>query len=173
MIGCELFVTALEKLGPDALSLLRRSTGFSLAESVTAFDLFTEIYWPLRERHRGLSRRTCWQVATLYPWHPQPRGTSDLGLSLARLAPLGYRDTDRREREREERRFETLLAAAHTALDAALHDAVRRLARRQIPIDWRQLMEDLTAWQSPDHVTQTKWAASYHNFTTRGEIHAH
>jgi CRISPR type I-E-associated protein CasB/Cse2 len=168
-----LFVTALEKLGPDALSLLRRSTGLSLAESVAAFDLFTDIYWPLRERDRGLSRQACWRVATLYPWHPQPHGTGDLGLCLAWLVPLGHSDSDRRARDREERRFETLLTADNAALDTALHYAVRRLARREIPIDWRQLLEDLTVWRSPDQMIQNKWATSYNRLTKRGEIHAH
>ena len=109
MSGCHLFVTALEKLGPDSLSLLRRSTGLSLAESVAAFDLFTAIFWPLRERYRGLSRQASWRVATLYPWHPQSYGTGDLGLCLARLVPLGHNDGDRRDRQREERRFENLV----------------------------------------------------------------
>jgi CRISPR type I-E-associated protein CasB/Cse2 len=172
MNGSQFFVDALEHLNPTSLSLLRRSTGQSLAESVPAFDLFTAIFWPLRERYRGLSRQACWRVATLYSWHPQPFGTDDLGLGLGRLVPFGYRDVDVRERKRQRRWFEALLTSDGAGLDAVLKHAVGRLARHRIPIDWRQLLEDLTVWRSSRHVTQIKWATSYYLVTNQGGIHA-
>lgn len=150
------FVSAIEDLSPADLKLLRCATGRALGSDVLTYDLFNRVWRPIRSK-AILARWACYAVATLYPWHPLPGGRGDFGGTMRR--PL--RAETRENRAAAGDRFARLLAATGPALLPHLVGAVRWLAARQMPVDWRQLLTDLARWYEPGRPTQTEWAQSY------------
>jgi len=82
------FIRNLELLKEGDRSLLRCVAGQPLDESLPGFDLFTGLWWPLRERNKAAPRRdTSWLVAKLFATFPIPhvptQNTEDDCTSLA------------------------------------------------------------------------------------------
>jgi len=162
------FVEKIRSLGPADLDLLRRCADAPPDVSIQAFDLFTGLWWPLRQRSpRVPARGPSWLVAKLFPWNPRPGGTGTLGAALVRLAPRGPED-----RIRERARFGRLLSASGHALEVQLRHGLRRLNRAQVPVDWAQLLEDLTQWNQYPKSPQLKWARDWLG-ARKGDGHAH
>jgi len=151
----DLFVSALERLNPAELALLRRATGRPLSDNVAVYDLFTSIWWPLR-KVAPVPKRLCWLVATLYPWHTKAGGAGNLGTALGRIVPSRLED-----RKRYRARFNALLATDAAALESRLAGSIRLLANKRVPVDWRQLLDDLCQWNAPGRPRQAAWARSY------------
>jgi CRISPR type I-E-associated protein CasB/Cse2 len=153
----EEFIRRLESLQEGERSRLRRLAGMPLDETVPGFDLFTGLWWPLRERNpRAPERRSAWLIAKLYGAFPVPhvRGES------AELAPLlGRRERaipDRDDRKRFRQRFDALLQAALSSLEPhlcwALSSIREAVGQKQAQgVDWVRLLDDLRLWvRGPD-----------------------
>ncbi len=60
-----------------------------------------------------------------------------------------------------ERRFVALLNAHHDDLQWHLRHAVHLAAGEEVPVNWAQLLYDLSYWTHHDRFVQRRWANSY------------
>jgi CRISPR system Cascade subunit CasB len=96
----------------------------------------------------------CYLVASLFAAHPESGGTGNLGHAFARLAAG-------RESGSVEKRFVALLDADAEDVPAHLRHAVSLLAADGVPVNWRQLLADLSRWGHPGRVVQRAWARAF------------
>lgn len=160
-------------IGPGERARLRSLAGCGLDEDTPGFDVFTGLWWPLRQKNKSAPpREIAWLVAKLYAASPIPhvRSNADEGPSLAQV--LG-RSEPREEhaRKRFRRRFDSLLCTPLGALEPHLRwalsivrDAV--VAGRSQGIDWVELTDHLSVWdRGEEHRLQRDirdiWAEQY------------
>ena len=154
MSQAEEFISKLENLKEGECSRLRWLAGQPLDKTLQGFDLFTGLWWPLRQTSSVAPRReTSWLIAKLYGAFPIPHVRTDLlgdRPTLARL--LGRCDPrDDHGRERFRRRFDALLCSSLSGVEphlrwalSVISDAVAR--RTFVGMDWAQLLDDLSIW---------------------------
>lgn len=152
----ELFVRRLERLGDGERARLRSMAGQSLEKCATAFDLFTGLWWPLRQRNAGAPRReTSWLVAKLHSAFAIPhvsRGDGSaptLARALGRCEQRSRLGSDAARRHRD--RFDRLLQAPLRSLEPHLMWALSVVdeavaAGRCDGVDWARLLDDLSIW---------------------------
>jgi len=168
------YVERLEELKEGDLARLRRLTGKPLDEAVPGFDLFTGVWWRLRQRSPFAPRReTSWLIAKLYGSfaiphiRPDPPGAPP---TLARL--LGQCEPrDERAQARFRNRFDTILCSALPALEPHLHWALSVIAGAVdhgglSGMDWAQLLDDLSIWDRGEEHKRHRdirdiWAEEY------------
>jgi len=64
--GCQAFVRATATLPPGAWAVMAEAADRSMDENPAAFDVFTSIYWPLRNHHTSLpDRQAAWMALKL------------------------------------------------------------------------------------------------------------
>jgi len=158
------YVGRLSNLKPGDLSLLRTHSGQGLDESVPGFDLFTGLWWPLRQRSpRAPRREVAWTVAKLYASCPVghcPGRT--LAEQLSSCAP-----NDQRGRGRFIRRFDRMLTLPLREIESDLRWAVSLLGSHGLKLDWVQLTDDLSVWQRES--VHLRWAKDFlKNWERRG-----
>jgi CRISPR type I-E-associated protein CasB/Cse2 len=156
--------------GPGERARLRALTGRGLDENTPGFDLFTGLWWPLRQKNQAAPRReVAWLVAKLYAAcsirHVRPEG--EKGPPLARV--LG--GLERREPHLQPRfrgRFDALLQSPLSGLEPHLRWALSVVARgvehnRAQGLDWVQLLDDLSVWDRGDEHRDVRdiWAKDY------------
>jgi CRISPR system Cascade subunit CasB len=96
-------------------------------------------------------------VAALYASHPLPGGSGNLGSSYAQA----------RAREGDataiERRFTALLAAHPDDLPFFLRQSVSYLRSKEVPIEWSQLLRDVSNWGHPEYGERVRkeWARRF------------
>ncbi|MCC6149836.1 MAG: type I-E CRISPR-associated protein Cse2/CasB [Planctomycetes bacterium] len=159
MTSTEAFINKLENLKAGERSLLRRHLGKPLHQSLAGFDLFTGLWWPLREKdQRAPSRETSWLVAKLFCARPIPHKRREHRHDPApRLATILGR-IERRDHggnqdlERFRNRFDALLCATLDTIEPHLDWAlgVVRAAvgkKQEQGLDWAQLLDDLWQWE--------------------------
>ena len=147
------FIRQLENLKEGERSRLRRLAGQPLDHALAGFDLFTGLWWPLRQGSPVAPRReTSWLVAKLYGAFPVP---NEQGETLPRV--LGRCEPpDLHDRSRFRQRFDVLLCLPLSALEAHLRWGLSEIDKAiagRIPwlkgitgIDWAQLLDDLSIW---------------------------
>lgn len=153
----EEYVETLTGLKQGDLSLLRAHAGHRLDHTIGGFDLFTGLWWPLRQKTPAAPRRqVAWLIATLYACYPLPH---EPGMTLARQ--LRNREpSEPREQERFRRRFDWLLSLPLADLQPALSWALGRLsAAPRLSLDWVNLTDDLSAWERSS--VRQKWAEQF------------
>jgi CRISPR system Cascade subunit CasB len=136
-----------------ALAELRRGVGKSPGE-VPAL-LVHVVPWLPTTAWPGLED-AYFLIATLFALHPNtglPQRTN-LGASFARLARA-------MDSGGAERRFMALLNCDRSELPDHLLSGVTLLRTHDIPVDWRQLLADVLAWQRPQRWVQRAWAAGF------------
>ena len=172
MTQTEKFIRKLEELQEGERSRLRRLAGQPLNQTVPGFDLFTGLWWPLREESQTAPRReTSWLVAKLYGAFPIPHIRQD-GMASALARVLGKcepRDEHGRPRFRD--RFDALLCSPLSALEPHLRWALSVVAdaveKGKSPgLNWAQLLDDLSIWdRGEEHRRRTdireEWACQY------------
>jgi CRISPR type I-E-associated protein CasB/Cse2 len=172
------FIAGLEMLKEGERSLLRRLAGKPLDEALQGFDLFTGLWWSLREQSpRAPERRSAWLVAKLYGAFPIPH-VSDDRTELA--SALGHREralSNEFDRKRFRRRFDALLQSPLATLEPHLHCALASIKdsvsqHKAEGLDWARLLDDLRLWgRGPDKQDQNRarrtrdvrdvWAETY------------
>lgn len=152
----EEYVMKLMHLKTGDLGLLRTHIGQALDESVDGFDLFTGLWWPLREKNLRAPRRSvAWLVAKLYAFCPLAQSTGDtLARQLRKCQPKEPRD-----RERYRRRFDELLSLSLEELEPALQWALQQIASRNARLDWAKLTDDLSIWEREK--VRLEWAEEF------------
>ena len=166
--------------GPGQRALLRTLAGRGLDEDVPGFDLFTGLWWPLRERSQAAPRReVAWLITKLYAAFPHLRPDRDMRPPLARV--LGQLDP--RAEHRQGRfcrfcgRFDALLQSPLPALEPHLRWALSMVregvaASTVRGMDWVQLTDDLSVWDRGAQHHRGRdvrdiWAEQYLNSVTR------
>ncbi|HEY3322253.1 MAG TPA: type I-E CRISPR-associated protein Cse1/CasA [Planctomycetota bacterium] len=156
---CE-FVRAVANLTEADKWRFRGMLGRNPCSDVHAGHVFTEIFWPVRQKFKAhLDRESCWLVATLFAFNELPGGGRsglDIGAAMARIRAWGYRGEH--ERKRAERRFQEMLRMERGQLALPLAELVRFLRKRAVAVDWERLLADLTAWNDAGQPVQRRWA---------------
>ena len=166
MTNEEVLVGRLRNLGASELAVLRGAIGKRLGEDFRVFQVFTKFYWPLRDETH-LPRLPCYLIATLYPWHAMAGGHDSLGAAMGKAASFHFR-----EWQREANRLEWLLQSDGQELALRLLEAIRRLARKGIPIEWAKLLRDVCQWNALEGRVQCEWARDFLKHSSKGGSHA-
>jgi CRISPR type I-E-associated protein CasB/Cse2 len=156
MTATEEFIDNLARLKAGDLGLLRVHAGQRLDESVAGFDLFTGVWWPLRQKsNRAPRREVAWLITKLYACCPIPHSTGDtLARQLRRCRPA--KDT---EEGRFSEKFNEILILPVNAIEFALRWALDIISSTNLKIDWVRLTNDLSIWEHES--IRTEWAEQY------------
>ena len=183
MSQTDAFIKRLEDLKDGERSRLRRLAGQPLDHTLPGFDLFTGLWWPLRQASPVAPRReTSWLVAKLYGAFPIPHLPPDNVIDRPTLARLlgCCEPRDERKGPRFRRRFDTLLCSPLSALEPhlrwGLDEIDKAIAGRVLwakgvtGIDWAQLLDDLSIWDRGEEYRNKRdindiWAEQYLNAT--------
>jgi hypothetical protein len=152
----EKYVRALARLKAGDLGLIRTHAGHRLDETLHGFDVFTGLYWPIREKTPRVPRReVAWLIAKLYAFRPldYSRGAT-LPLGLRRRRPRGGEG-----RQRFDKKFDELLTLPLSGVEPPLRWALDQIADNAGGLDWVQLTDDLSRWEQEDK--RIKWAEQY------------
>lgn len=96
-------------------------------------------------------------VSALFGLHPEPGGRGTMGDVFRQLG----------EHESAQKRFVALLNSHEDELREHLRHAVTLARSKDVPINYRQLLRDLTNWTHPDRFVQLEWARAYWGHTDR------
>jgi len=128
-----------------ALAKLRRGLGREPGEVVEALPLV--VPW-IPDSPAG---RWAFVVAPLFALHPSHADAGDFGRSFRLLG----------DEESFEKRFSALLNSHEDELPARLRQAVALMKSKDVRIDFRRLLRDLTGWSHESRFVQLRWARSY------------
>jgi CRISPR type I-E-associated protein CasB/Cse2 len=159
------FITRLEIMGgftpesnPDrrALAALRRSLSTWPAPPPEAMRVVAPF---LPEYLTGWTETVHYLVAGLFALHPCPRGTDagrprSIGVALREAASSD-------SAQGPERRLLALLGCKSEDLPDHLRHAVSYLRARDVPVDYRRLMQDLFLWDAGDGKVQRRWGRDF------------
>lgn len=159
MTATEKYIEKLKELKNGDLGLLRAYSGLELDEAVHGFDLFTGLWWPLRqESPRAPRRKVAWLIAKLYAFRPIEHAGND-------TLPIQLRKCQFKNNLNEEkilRRFDALLSLPLDKIEPSLQWALDLIASNSLKIDWIKLTDDLSVWERIE--TRLKWAEQFLNY---------
>jgi CRISPR type I-E-associated protein CasB/Cse2 len=141
------FIQSLANLEEGDLGLLRTHRGCLLDESLPGFDLFTGLWWPLRQKSPAAPRRKiAWLVAKLYS---EFRLEQQEGATLPAVFGDICRGFDpKREFPRMLARFDRLLTTEVADLEQPLSQVLALIKKHhRISLDWVALTDDLSFWE--------------------------
>ena len=152
----EEYVAVLTQLKPGERALLRGHAGQRLDRSTQGFDLFTGLWWPIRQRSpRAPRREVAWLVAKLFATMPLPHEPGrPLEGQLWNCQPASEEG-----RQRFQRRFDELLRAPLAELEPPLQWALREIASSGRGVDWVSLTNDLSQWEAAS--IRWQWAERF------------
>ncbi|MFH1740329.1 MAG: type I-E CRISPR-associated protein Cse2/CasB [bacterium] len=150
------YIAGLMKRKPGELGLLRTHAGQGLDASVDGFDLFSGLWWPLRQKNAQAPRRdVAWLIAKLYAFCPIEHSPGDtLVHQLQRCQPNGTV-----ERERFRQRFDRMLMQPLSNIEEPLRWALDQVAASGNGLDWVKLTDDLSIWER--ETTRLRWAEEF------------
>lgn len=165
MSAAEQYIDVLTRLKAGELGLLRTHTGQGLDKSVEGFDLFSGLWWPLRQRNeRAPRRKVAWLIAKLYAFSPMPQSPGDtLARQLSRCQP-----SEERAKKRFLHRFDEMLILPLGKIEPALQWALDGIASNSRKLDWVQLTNDLSIWER--ETIRLKWAGQFLETSERGQL---
>lgn len=153
------FVNSLRLLetrndGPSRAGLAALRAGLRSKDGV-AIEMMPHVALHLGEREQP-SDRWFFAVAALFALHPlDAKGKLSLGGSLGEL---------RKKSDSIEKHFQLLLASDEEDLFERLKQTVSLLKANNIPVNWYELLTDLTinSWDDPQRRAQMKWARDFY-----------
>ncbi|MCG6552884.1 MAG: type I-E CRISPR-associated protein Cse2/CasB [Candidatus Magnetominusculus sp. LBB02] len=160
MISTKEYIDGLTHLKHGELGLLRTHAGQGLDESVDGFDLFTGIWWPLRQKNERSPKRTvAWLIAKLYASCPLSQSEDkELAYQLGLCQP--EEDIDKK---RFSQRFDRLLMLPLDKIEPAMRWALNTISSNDKKIikeiDWVRLTDDLSLWER--QFTRLAWAEQF------------
>jgi len=153
------FVEHLEKLRDQenrgALATLRRGLGYPPG---TVPEMYSYVV-PWVPTYRN-AEDSAFLLAALFAFHSQSGGQGTLGAAFARIATLS---------DSIEQRFVAVLNCHRDDLSHHLRHAVSLLRSKDVPIDWKQLLRDVLAWDHDDRYVQRNWARDFWRSSTTDE----
>lgn len=156
----ESFIAHLEKLlareDRAALAALRRGLGRPPGEAMEMHPIVA----PLTGRLSRAQEDAYYIVAALFGLYPKEswrgeKGQNNLGASLRWLARESGND------ESVERRFVALLNAHEDEVHEHLRQIVSLLKSKEVPINWAQLLRDVTNWSHEQRFVQRSWSKAF------------
>ncbi len=148
------FIGYLERLRdkPDraALSALRRGVNQAPGTVPSTFQYVTP--W-VHAATPAWREAALYLTASLFAYHSAAGGQGNLGAAGRRVG--GAEDSG------IERRFTRLLEATAEDLPEQLYAFVTLLRSKNIPLDYRRLLYDLTYWSHPDNFVRPQWARAF------------
>ena len=149
----ERFIGHLERLRDQedrrALAILRRGAN---RQPGTAMDMFALVIpWVPENRH---AEDSAFLVGALFALYPDPGGQKTLGKAFAQLSEKSDSDSI-------EQRFNALLNCHREDLPYHLRQAVSLLRSKDIPVNWRRLLQDVLGWEHDDRYVQRAWAREF------------
>jgi len=159
MTPTEQYIHILENtVKKGELSLLRSSADQELDHTLTGFDLFTGLWWPLRQKsQRAPRRQVAWMIAKLYACYPIAHSSEDETKTLARQLALLCPPKDEKFRYR----FDTLLILPLHNIEPALRWALALLYSNHMSLNWVKLTDDLSIWERES--VRLRWAEEFLN----------
>ena len=173
------FVGKLTALKEGDLAVLRGLANQPLDTSLEGFDLFTGLWWGLRQADKWTpGREVSWLACKLYAQNPQPQQDGAALPFLLRQYMMSQYGNDLDGRDRFSQKLDRLLASSFAELESQLTWAIR-LVRRDEPkakknpesnvgdprgFDWVHLINSLSHWDRS--TTRTKWAEQFLNIHT-------
>ena len=150
------YIEVLTHLKPRDLGILRTHSGQGLNESVDGFDLFSGLWWPLRQRNERAPRReVAWLIAKLYACCQVTQSRQNgLALQLGRCQP-----TELRARSRYQKKFDRMLLLPIGQIEPALKWALDWVGSNDLGVDWVKLTDDLSIWDR--EIIRLKWAKQF------------
>lgn len=156
MTPTEQFIHTLASLKEGDLGLLRTHAGQPLDETLAGFDLFTGIWWPLRQKSQRAPRReVAWLVTKLFAFRPirQVEGAT-LAQQCGQIKAADSGASDRRRM-----RFDELLTLPLDGIEPALQWALLRIDSEDAGLDWVRLTDELSIWER--NSTRVRWAKQF------------
>jgi len=177
--GSHRFVKNLECMNDGDLAILRAHAYCPLDEKLEGFDLFTGLWWGLREKNQWAPpRKVAWLICKLYAMHPMSQSNHVTLPSLLRTY-MNDHFHEQKARMRFGQRFDLILNTPLDEIEAQLNWAfriVRKIRQQQESItktdraekfrdfhvfDWVRLTNDLARWNLQN--TRIKWANEFLN----------
>lgn len=156
MSSTQEFIQLLLGLKGGEISLLRRLAFAPLDKSVTAFDLFTGLWWPIRAKTpRAPRREAAWLVLKLYGFRPI-KHTPGKTFSML-LARWRAEDPEKRE-PRADFIMNRIITSPLDGLELPMRMAFARFSESD-SIDWVALTDDLSFWEKQE--IRTKWISDF------------
>lgn len=145
------FVDKLESLREDRAALARLRRGLGHDHGVVEMYPYVVPFLP----DKAYEARWYFLIAALFGLnHLPPRAGESFGKTFLRLDP-------KRETESTAKRFQALLNAHEDDLGSHLRHAVSLLKSREIGVDYKKLLLDLTGWHHPEKRVQLRWAKDF------------
>lgn len=134
------------KTGVGGLTTVRLAPGLNLDQDIAAFDIFTGVWWPIRQKSPQVPRRkVAWLVTKLIAFYPIPhREDQTLFLHLGRIES----QLEENDRKRFRHRVHQVLISPFNQLEPHLHWAIGQIKELSPnpSLDWVQLTDDLSIW---------------------------
>ena len=147
------FLESLRDKGDrGALASLRRGLG---KQPGTVAELHPYIVRFLAPHRWTWREQTCYIIAPLFAWHPEPGGRGNFGSSFHDVW------VQRDRGESIEQRFVALLNSHRDDLHQHLRQTVGLAKTSGVPINWRQLHRDIVFWDHESGRTRREWAQSF------------
>ena len=172
MTSTELFVEALARLRSGDLAMLRAHAGQGLDESLQAFDLFTGLWWPVRQRNQRAPRRevgvagwpSCTHTAHLLHLPGRRSRANCVGASRTMNdSARGFGRCLTCFWNHPSRRWNRFFSGRCARLR---HCRCKPAVRPRL--DWARLTDDLSLWHREK--TKLSWAAEYVNHYERNTV---
>jgi len=148
----EEFISNLAKLKAGDLGLLRAHIAKGLDESVNGFDIFTGVWWQVREKSAGAPRReVSWLVMKLYAFRPLEPVNNDDFILPRLLGKQAYGD----RKSRIYSKFDELVQTPLNNIEPALQWALSIISEQNRQLNWVHLTDTLSIWE--DTKTRRLW----------------
>ncbi|HEU5348622.1 MAG TPA: type I-E CRISPR-associated protein Cse2/CasB [Ktedonobacterales bacterium] len=170
------FVQALKKLvgtreagakNLGALAALRRGLG---KPPGTVAEMYPYVVQYLPKQAGQRVEDAYFLIAALFAWHQldwtageERKVNRNFGASFRRLA-LSV------DSQSTEKRFVALLDARGEDLPEHLRHAIGLLKSKEIPVDWVQLLEQVSVWDHDNRRVQRAWAGAYWSSSSSNEL---
>ncbi|HQF67875.1 MAG TPA: type I-E CRISPR-associated protein Cse2/CasB [Candidatus Cloacimonadota bacterium] len=153
------FITSLENLKEGDLGILRKLRGARLDEELPGFDLFTALWWPLRQKNqRAPKREVAWLIAKLFAeFRFEQREEATLPILMGSICrKLG----PKKELPRVLARFDQLASLDIMHMEEPLLVIMGILRKhQQVYFDWVDLTDVLSFWEQ--ETVKREWSDSF------------
>lgn len=152
------FINRLVSLKEGDLGILRKLRGCNLDEALSGFDLFSGIWWPLRQKNQFSPRREiAWLVSKLYA---EFRFQQEDGMTLPHIMGKIYARLEEKKRKMYIPRFDSLLSLEVVQLEQPLSVALGLIRDHNFnALDWVRLTDDLSKWENMEKRAQ--WTLAF------------